>query len=280
MILVTGATGHIGKELLPQLLDAGQPVRILVRDQQKVAHLDRSIERAVGDLERPATLEAAMRGIEQIFLVTLNTQQDVNVLNAARRAGARHIVKLSTLEASNTTMKVGKWHREREELIQASGLDWTFLRPGMFMSNSIEWWSASIKKQGAVYFPGGEGKTAPIDPKDIAAVAARALTEPHHKRKIYELTGPELLRISEMVQTISGVLGTSIQYVDIPPIAAKLWMLKSGMDKDLVNGLMEMLHTLRRNEAAICNNLVEQITGCPARTYKEWCSENIAAFKE
>ena len=280
MILITGATGHVGKELVPHLLNAGQSIRVLVRDERKVAHLDRRVERAAGDLNDPVSLSPAMRGVERIFLVTFETQQDINVLEAAKRAGVRRIVKLSTLEATDHMIQVGRWHYEREELIRASGLDWTFLRPGMFMSNTIEWWAETIKGQGSVYFPGGKrGKVAPVVPGDVATVAALALTQPGHNRQAYELTGPELFTIGEMVQIISHVLGRPIQYVDIPPLAAKLFMLKSGMDKVLVDALMEMLAMLRKNQGAICTETVEQVTRRLPRTFEAWCREHIKAFQ-
>ena len=280
MILITGATGNIGTELIPLLRESGQSLRVLVRDERKVAHLDACVERAVGDLDKPETLIGAVNGVERIFLVTFETQQDVNLLEAAKKAGVRHIVKLSTLEATEHKIKVGKWHYEREELIRASGLDWTFLRPGMFMSNSIQWWADSIKGQGSVFFPGGKkGKVAPVDPRDVARVAALALTQPGHHEQSYELTGSELFTIGEMVQVISGVLGKPIQYVDIPPIAAKLFMVKSGMDRALVNALMEVLASLRRNEGAIVTDTVQQVTGQPPRTFEAWCREHIKPFQ-
>jgi len=280
MILITGATGHIGKELIPFLLESGQSIRVLVRDEKKVAHLDPCIERVVGDWNKLETLASAMVGVARVFLVTFETQQDISVIEAAKRAGVQHIVKLSTLEATEHKINVGRWHYEREELIRISGLDWTFLRPGMFMSNSIEWWSDSIKGQGSVFFPGGKkGKVAPVDPRDVAKVAALALTKAGHSGQAYELTGSELFTIGEMVQVISGVLGKPIQYVDIPPIAAKLFMLKSGMDKTLVNALMEMLVSLRRNEGAIVTDIVQQLTGYPPRTFEAWCREHIEAFR-
>jgi (4-alkanoyl-5-oxo-2,5-dihydrofuran-3-yl)methyl phosphate reductase len=279
MILVTGATGNIGKELIPILSETAQPLRVLVRDEKKVAHLDPHIERAVGDLNDLETLVPALRAVEKVFLVTYETQQDINILETAKRAGVQQIVKLSTFEATEHKIKVGQWHYEREELIRASGLDWTFLRPGMFMSNAIEWWAESIKGQGSVFFPGGKkGRVAPIDPRDIASVAACSLTQPGHNGKAYELTGPELLTIGEMVQVISQVLGKPIQYRDIPPIAAKLFMLKSGMEKTLVNALMEMLGTLRRDQGAILTGTVQEVTGRLPGTFEAWCREHIAAF--
>lgn len=280
MILITGATGNIGRELIPLLLQSGQSLRVLVRDERKVAHLDACVERLVGDLDKPETLIPAMKGVERLFLVTYETRQDANVIEAAKKAGVQHIVKLSTLEATEHKIKVGKWHYEREELIRASGIDWTFLRPGMFMSNSIQWWSDSIKGQNSVFFPGGKkGKVAPVDPRDVARVAALALTQPGHSGQAYELTGSELFTIGGMVQVISGVLGKPIQYVDIPPIAAKLFMLKSGMDGTLVNALMEMLASLRRNEGAILTEDVQRLTSRAPRTFETWCREHIGAFQ-
>ena len=280
MILITGASGNIGRELIPLLLEIGQPIRVLVRDERKVAHLDAHVERIVGDLDKPETLLPAVKGVKGIFLVTYETRQDISVIEAAKWAGVQHIVKLSTLEATDHKIQVGKWHSEREELIRASGLDWTFLRPGMFMSNTIEWWAESIKGQNSVFFPGGKkGKAAPVDPRDVARVAAVALTEAGHDGQAYELTGSELFTIGEMVQVISRVLGKPIQYVDIPPIAAKLFMLKTGMDKTLVNALMEMLGSLRRNEAAFTTDFVQRLTGHPPRTFEAWCREHINAFR-
>jgi uncharacterized protein YbjT (DUF2867 family) len=281
MILVTGATGHIGKELIPLLLESGQSMRIVVRDEKKVAHLDPRIESMTGDLNKPESLLSAMHRVEKVFLVTFEAQQDINVIETAKRAGAQHIVKLSTLEATEHKIKVGKWHYEREELIRASGLDWTFLRPGMFMSNSIEWWSDSIKGQGSVFFPGGRtGKIAPIDPCDVAAVAALALTQPGHSKQAYELTGSELFTIGEMVRIISQALEKPIRYVDIPPIAARLFMFKSGMDKALVNAPMEMLASLRKNEGALVTDTVQRVTGNAPRTFAEWCCDHIQAFQQ
>ena len=278
MILIIGSTGHVGKELVPQLLQSGQQLRVLVRDEQKVAHLDPIIERAVGNLNNPASLTAAMRGVERVFLVTLTTQQDVNVLEAAKRTAVKHIVKLSTMEATEHKIAIGKWSFEREELIRASGLDWTFLRPGMFMSNSIGWWAASIKAQGAVYFPGGKAKVAPVDSRDIAAVAVLALTQPGHSSQVYELTGSELLTVKEMIDIISRTLGKPIRYTDIPPFVAKFGMSRSGMNKRMVSALMEMLKSLRRNESASVRDTIQRLTGRPPRTFEEWCRENVNAF--
>ena len=278
MILVTGATGTVGKEVVQRLLTAGQPVRVFTRDASKVAYLANKVECAVGDLDKPETLDAALAGVERVFLVTGSTQQDVDVIAAARRNGVRHLVKLSTIEAGHEPMiGHGKFHREREELIRASGLAWTFLRPTMFMSTALEW-AATIKQQGAVYFPGGEGKVGAIDPWDIAAVAAAALTGEGHTGQSYALTGPELLTMGEMTTTLSRVLGKPIQYIDVPDSAIGESMRKAGVPEYAVKGLVEAFAAVRQGRFAYLTDTVEQVTGRRPRTFETWCREHRAAF--
>jgi uncharacterized protein YbjT (DUF2867 family) len=279
MILVTGASGTVGSEVARQLLDAGQPVRILVRDARKVAALAGRVEVAVGDLDRPETLAPAMQGVDAVFLVTLQTGHDVNALATARKAGVGRIVKLSTGEATQAKVLIGKWAREREILIERSGIGWTFLRPDMFMSNSVEWWAETIRGQGAVYFPGGKGKAAPVDPADIAAVAVQVLTATGHEGCAYMLTGPQQLSIGEMVETIGRALGRPLQYTSIPPLAAGLWMLRSGMSLKLVAAIMQIMDTLRRGECSTVTDTVERVTGQPPRTFEAWCRAHIDAFE-
>jgi uncharacterized protein YbjT (DUF2867 family) len=150
----------------------------------------------------------------------------------------------------------------------------------MFMSNSIEWWAESIQGQGSVFFPRGKkGRVAPVDPRDIAAVATCALTQPGQGGKAYEVTGSELFTIGEMVQVIAKVLGKPLQYRNIPSIAAKLFLLRTGMDKSLVNALMEMLGSLRRDEGAIVTDTVQRVTGREPGTFEAWCREHIEAFR-
>jgi uncharacterized protein YbjT (DUF2867 family) len=164
MILVTGATGHVGQHLVPQLFEMGEPVRVFTRDARKVAHLDSRIERAIGDFDKPDSLEAALHGVDRLFLVTYETRQDCNMLEAARRAGVRQVVKLSTLEAGNPALQIGKWHREREQLIEASGIPWTFLRPGMFMTNTAEWWADSIQGRAGFTSLAARGRSRRLTP--------------------------------------------------------------------------------------------------------------------
>lgn len=278
MILISGATGNVGKELVQQLLDKGERIRVLIRDERKVAHLGNQVERAVGDLDQPETLAAAMQDIDRLFFVTPVTEQVVNLLEAAKQAGVRHVVKLSTIEADRS-LGPGKWHRQQEELVKSMGFTWTFLRPTMMMVNTIEWWSATIRSQNAVYFPGGNGKVPPVDPRDVAAVACTVLTCPGHEAQIYEVTGPEALTIREMVQVMAKILGEPLRYVNVPAFLAAISLRRFGMSRELVKALMETLGALRRNEYAYVTEAVERVGRVKPRTFEAWGREHINAFR-
>jgi uncharacterized protein YbjT (DUF2867 family) len=278
MILVTGATGNVGKFLIPQLLAKGAPVRILVRDKSKVAHLAGSVECVTGDLDRPEILLPAMQGVDRLYIVTPGTQQVTRLLAAAKSAGVSYVVKQSTIEADRA-LGPGKWHRAQEELTMASSMGWTFLRPTMMMVNTIEWWAATIKSHGNVYFPGGKGKVAPVAPADVAAVAAAVLTDaPAHNGQIYELTGPESLTIGDMVRTLGTVLGRRLRYVNVPAPLAALWLRRMGLPDYVVTGLVETLGALRRSEYAYVTDAVAQVGAVTPQSYATWCAANRGAF--
>jgi len=278
MILITGATGMVGGELTQQLLAAGQSVRVLTRDPQKAAALKGQAEIVEGDLGKPETLQTAFNGIERMFLVTANTQQDANALRAAKAAGIHHVVKLSTLEAVDSAMiEHVKWHREREELIRASGLDWTFLRPTMFMSTALEW-SRTIRDAGAIYFPGGEGKVPVVDPWDIAAVAAATLTGVGHEGQAYALTGPQALGFDEMADVFSRVLQKPVRYVNISDQAAGAEMRKAGLPEYVVEGLIGTFAAVRSGKLAFATDDVERVIGRPPRSFETWCKCHLTAF--
>jgi uncharacterized protein YbjT (DUF2867 family) len=279
MILVTGATGNVGRHLVAQLAARGTQVRILVRDKSKVAHLGDSVECVVGDLDRPETLRPAMQGVGQLYVVTPDTQQVTRLVEAAKAAGVSHVVKQSTIEAGRA-LGPGKWHRAQEEMIMASGMGWTFLRPSMMMANTVEWWAATIKSHGTVYFPGGKGKVAPVAPVDVAAAAAAVLTHPQdHKGQVYEVTGPESLTIGDMVHALGEVLGRRIRYVNIPAPLAAMWLRRMGLPAYVVAGLVETLGALRRSEYAYVTDAVAQVGAVAPQCFAAWCAANRSAFQ-
>ena len=211
MILVTGATGTVGRELITQLTASGTRVRGMSRYPER-AGLPADVEMVRGDLGRPETLGPAVDGAERVFLLAGGPDgpmHEANLVAAAMRAGVRHIVKLSVLAAGHDgDDPITRWHLAGERTIEASGLAWTFLRPGAFMANALMW-ADTIREQGTVYAPYTTARTAPIDPFDIAAVAARVLTQTGHEGRAYSLTGPELLSPPERADEMTVILGSS-----------------------------------------------------------------------
>jgi uncharacterized protein YbjT (DUF2867 family) len=278
MILVTGATGNVGSEVVEQLVSAGHPVRVLVRDERKVAHLAKQVQKAVGDLDKPETLPAAMQGIDKMFLVITGNGavQTQNALAAAKQAGVRHIVKLSS-STVRYPVKIGEWHREREKLVAESGIASTFIRPGAFMANALRW-APMIRSQAAVFQAGTDGKTPAIDEKDIASVSVVALTRPGHEGKSYEISGPVAISAAEQVAILSKVLGKPVRIVDVPEAAAADSMRKGGMPPAMVDAVLELIRLARSAGAVEVSPVVEQLTGATARTFESWCQDHVAAF--
>ncbi len=282
MILVTGATGTVGSQVVAQLLAAGERVRVLSRDPSKAAKFGAGVEVAQGDLAKPETLEAAFAGIDKVFLLSTGpdlANLEAHAITAAKRSSVKHIVMLSALGADiEPGIQLGRWHRESEKNLQESGLTWTILRPGNFDSNALTW-ASSIKAQGVAYHLTGAGKSAPIDPRDIAAVAVVALTKPGHEGKAYDLTGPEALNVAEQVEKISAALGKPLQAIEAPEAAARSGMLAEGMPRELVEALLELMALTRAGHGAKITTTLAEVLGREPRTFDAWVKDNIAAFR-
>ena len=282
MILITGATGNIGAPLVRELLAAGQQLRAFVTDPAKAKlKLGDKVELAKGNLGDPASLDAAMKGVTKVFLLAPpgpDQPFDGNVVAAAKKAGVGHIVKLSVAGAQYDATLFGKWHRAGEKKLEASGIPWTFLRPVGFMDNAFMW-VHTVKSQGAIYQPMGDGKMASIDVRDIAAVAAKCLTTTGHANKAYDLTGPEALSMSDQAQQLGDAIGKPIKYVDVPDAAAKDAMVGMGFPAIMADAMLEFTGMVRAGQAAMVSDAVKTITGTPGRTFAAWCREHAAAFK-
>jgi (4-alkanoyl-5-oxo-2,5-dihydrofuran-3-yl)methyl phosphate reductase len=279
MILVTGTTGNIGKQLVPQLLAKGEAVRVVTRDAAKVAHLGGKVDVVVGDLKDPDTVNRAIAGADRVFLIGLiaDTTQSADraLIAESAKAGVKRIVKISA--GGDGTKGIGKVHRDWEESIKQSGVKWTFLRPGMFMSNTLGW-AGTVKAQGSVFSPFGDGKMAMIAPRDIAAVATAALTDARHEGQIYDLFGAELLTVAQQVEILARVLGKPIKLVDITPEAAGERLRAMGGSATLVEGLTALWTAVRAGQVAVRNDEVERITGQKAQHFEAFCRDHKAAF--
>jgi uncharacterized protein YbjT (DUF2867 family) len=281
VILVTGATGTVGREVVAQLLLAGEKVRALTRNPSR-AQLDEQVELVAGDFNQPETLAKAVEGVESIFSLAFGPQlgiQEASLAQAGKKAGARHIVKLSALRpGGEARSSIGTWHLASERALQSIGIAWTFVQPGAFMSNALNW-RDSIKGRGKVFSNYGDGKVAYIHPRDIAAVAVRALTEPGHEGKVYPVTGPEALNVSELVQLLSEAVGKPIEYVPITDDAAREGMQKAGLPTFLIDALLPFASFVRSGKGAETLPTVEQVIGRKQLTFADWAREHAADFR-
>jgi (4-alkanoyl-5-oxo-2,5-dihydrofuran-3-yl)methyl phosphate reductase len=283
MILITGATGNIGSELVPQLLAKGAALRVITRDEPKVSHLDPAVERVIGDRSNETIARQALQGVERLFLLPVlvdpEHKADRLLIDEAKRAGVQQIVMISSaVIRSDGENQIARMHREIEVLIEESGIPWTILRPGGFMSNAVLWWAETIKSLGKVFNPSGDGRAAPISPHDIAAVAAVVLTTAGHEGKTYHLTGSELLTTHDQVRLLSKAIGKPIECVDIPVEVAAGRMRSAGVPEALIEALSRLWIRLRNGEAPFQTDEVERLTGSPGQTFETWCHEHRSAF--
>jgi len=283
MILVTGSTGNVGTEVVKQLAAAGHKVRALVRDtKEATGKFPTNVDVVVGDLDNTESLVNAMKGVDKIYLLApfspgLVTQEQ-NAIEAMRRANVKRIVKHSVLGAQWEAIALGKWHRASEKAIEGAGLSWTHIRPSGFFSNALGW-AGMIKNGGTVYYPTGEGKLGVVDTRDIAAVAVKALTEPGHEGKAYDVTGPAALTTQQQVDAIGKAIGKQLKYVDVPDAAARDSMLGQGMPKPIVDALIEFCDAIKAGQCDAVTDTVQKLTGKAPRTFAAWAQENAAAFK-
>jgi uncharacterized protein YbjT (DUF2867 family) len=234
MILVTGASGRVGSKLVESLLQSSERVRVLVRDPQKIVNLQAlGASVFLGDLNRSDHLDAALRGCDRLFSIPPNTlnqaEQEINLLQAAKRASIRHIVKLSTIKSDpESPCHFFKQHAIAEQCLRQSGIKFTILQPNSFMQNFL-WFTHEMRIKGTLSLPMRDGKTAPIDIRDVVRVASVILTEEGHEGKTYNLTGSELLSFQEIAEKLSTVTNQKITYIDASPLDFKQTLIRSGV---------------------------------------------------
>jgi len=248
----------------------------MTRNAAKLLAVNPGCEVVEGNLDDPISLEKAMNGVDRVFLLTSKTQQDRNVIAAANKAGTGHVVKLSTQEAGWVPVEGhGHWHREREVLIQSSGLTWTFLRPCMFMNFALSW-LASIQSEGVVRAGGGQGRLGPIAPNDVAMAAVAALTDGGHENKGYELTGPELLSFEEMSKTMGKAMGKEVRYIPISDPEQGTVFTNMGVSGYVVNRLVETFSLIRSGRFNSLTSDFEKLTGRSPQTFLDWACSAVS----
>ncbi|MBF9127567.1 NAD(P)H-binding protein [Plantactinospora sp. S1510] len=277
-VLVTGATGNIGRHVVRGLLAAGVAVRAVVRDPE-AADLPDGAEVVRGDLTRPEELVGALAGIDTVFLLwPFPTAEGAATVLEVIAAYAGHVVYVSSMSVRDDQEPAanGVWG-EVEHLIEKSGLAWTFLRPGGFATNTLEW-AGQIRADGTVrWVYGGAGRSL-IHERDIAEVAVRALTDPGHIGARYVLTGPEVLTQEEQVRIIGEVIGRPARWVEIPVAQARQILVDGWAGAGLVDGALGYWARLVTDPEPVTRT-VEEVTGVPARTFRNWAADHADEFR-
>ena len=280
-ILVTGATGTIGSEVVKQLIEGGHRVRVLVRDPVKAARFGDAVDIAVADLSRPDTLPPAFAGVDVAFVASNGLDiaaLESNAFDAASKAGVKRIVKLSGRHVDAEFMQgtpLARNQNASEARLRQLGVAWTIVRPGFFASNFLLFID---RARGVVALPVGDGKETPTDPRDIAAVIVQALTKPGHDGKIYEITGPDHLSYAEMVQKIAVATGTAVKLVDVPSAAARDGMVAAGVPVTQADGLMAYFKGVRDGSIYPPTSTIAELLGRPPRSFDDWLRDHAGAF--
>ncbi len=277
MILVTGATGNIGSALLKELHAHGAgPLRGLTRDAAR-AVFPQGVEAVEGDFAEPASLKPALEGVRSLFLVS-RLGSDADILEAARQAGVEHVVLVSSITVqTHPHLGPAGENLAVEELLKASGMAWTILRPTQFASNALMW-AASIRGHETVRAPYAETALPTIHPADIASVARVALTEPGHRGRTYALTGPEPVTARRQVEAIAAALGREVSFAEISRRQAHAQMA-AVFGAEAADAVLDVTGGDVNDELLRVRETVAQITGRPARPFEQWASENVHAFR-
>ena len=282
MITVFGATGNTGSPLVDTLLAKGAAVRAVTSDPAKVENLKaKGCEAVTANFTDPAALERACAGAERIYLVTpahLDMRRwKANAIEAAKAAGVRHVVLATGLGASpKAKVTFGKWHSETQELLKESGLDWTFVQPTYFMQNLL--WQADTIARDGVYYDDLGGPVAWIDARDIADVAAEALTGAGHEGKTYGLTGPEALTGEDIAAMLSEVTGRAITCAPLSVEDARAAMIAAGMQEEVAAAMVELASIAPKGYLAGVETTVSDVLGRPARRLRDFIAGNRDAF--
>jgi uncharacterized protein YbjT (DUF2867 family) len=285
MIVVTGATGHVGRELVGLLAAQREAVRAVTRRPGAV-QFPAGVQVAFGDFEDPASIDVAFAGADRAFLMSGQPvgsapfpTHDIVLVEAARRAGVEHVVKLSVLDGGGARDDpIAIWSRQAERAVLDSGIDWTLLRPGRFMSNALAW-TPMIERGDTVTIPFALRPAASVDPADIAAVAAAALTDPErrHINVTYELSGPEVLTPADELRILGETLGRSFQLVEPPPDQTRTGMIKAGLPEAVVDAIMD--RAVNDDSGAEILPTVQHVVGRPAMPFAEWAAAHADVFR-
>jgi uncharacterized protein YbjT (DUF2867 family) len=282
MILMTGATGTVGRELVKQLKASGAPFKIAASSPEKVEKARaKGLDAVLLDYTRPETFAQAVEGMDTLFLLSPPglCDREALLVDAAKQAGVKHIVKLSVAHADREDYIFGCEHRASEKHIEASGIPYTFLRANSFMQNFVNEYGQSIRVQGAFFLSQADARVAHIDVRDIAVVATKMLNEPTRRNRTYTLTGPESLSNFDIADKLSTALGRNITYVPVTDDELRKAMKEAAAPDALIEGVVDLMRYYREGNAELVTDDVERVTGRKPISFDHFARDYASELK-
>ena len=284
MILITGASGSVGKAVLQEAVRKESKVRAMYRSKEEAAKAPSGCEAVLADYADKQSLRKVLHRVDSVYVVCSPIPQLVelesNMLDACKQAGVKHVVLNSALGAGDYPKSFPSWHRQVEDKLKSSGMSYTILRPNGFLQNIVTYNAPSIRAQGAFYVAMGDAKVSYLDVGDIAVVAVKALHGGVHAGKIYELNGPEAISNGELAKRISKAAGRTVNYVDIPESAQREAMLGMGMPEWQVTALLELQQYYKQGGGAKTDGLLESLIGRAPVTLDQYLKANVKEFRD
>jgi uncharacterized protein YbjT (DUF2867 family) len=283
VILITGASGTVGKTVLAEMVRTGAKCKAMYRSQAETAKAPAGAATAIGDFTNRETLTAALNGVDSVYLVCSPipdlVQLENNMIDSCASAGVKHVVLNSALGAGDYPKSFPSWHRQVENKLKSTPLTYTILRPNSFHQNVLAFFAPSIRAEGAFYSSMGHARVSFIDVRDIAVVAAKALTSSGHAGKTYELNGPEALTYGQLAEKIAKQSGRPTKYVDIPVEAQRKAMLDQGMPVWQVDALLDLQAYYASGKGSSTDGLLQQLLGRAPITMDRFLSEFASEFR-
>lgn len=280
-ILVTGATGTVGRKLIRQLRAGGLPFRALVRSHEKGKALD--CEYAVGDFDQPQTLDSALDGIDALFLNGPGGEpllrQQIPAIERARAAGVKRIVKLSARGADASSKSAfSRFHGQVERVLADSGVAWSVLRPGSFMQNLLRN-AAVVRSEGKIYGAYQDGRVALVDVEDVAACGLLLLRNDDRAGRVFTLSGPEAASFPQIAAKLANALGKPVSYEDLPPEQMVAKLKSNGTPAAFAEVMVGLMRQYATGAAAEVTSAISELLGRPARNYDQFFADNVDAFR-
>src|SRR5579859_4982559 len=283
MILITGASGSVGKAVLQEVRKSGAKHRAMYRSAEEAAKARAGTEAVVADFAKKETLSAVLKGVEGVYLVCSPVpelvQLESNMIDACVAAGVKHVVLNSAMGAGDYGKSFPSWHRNVEDKLRATKISYTILRPNSFHQNVLAYFAPSIRAQGVFYGSMKDSRNSFIDVRDIAAIAKNALAGGAQAGKFYELNGPEALNYTELARRISKVAGREVKYVDIPMEVQKKAMLDQHMPEWQVNALLELQEYYLSGKGGETDGVVRDLLGRSPITMDQFLAEFAGEFR-